>query len=853
MDAHVSRVITNSRVRCGAGSVTLLLGLAGAVRAQCPDGTPPPCGAERLAAARRAPPSAQVRTRRFLLLPFRNVTRGEAQAWLEDGAPLMLADGLAQFRELTVVSDERLRAARRRLGIAADAAPDADQVRRIAEETGGWTVVTGSVIATGGRLRMAAQALDAATGGVLVRADAEVVADGDVRPAFDRLTARLLEAAGLPPGSPDLASVTTHSLDAYLAYVRGYRLIQQSAYARARDALREAVRLDSTFAMAWARLALAGASWDVAELLNPLGSSYRAVERAAALSGRLPPRQAAQIRILASLFRGQLAASRALADSLARADPDDLDPRAFLASFEMLDPALDTTVSPPTMRGSFNRAVAYARFVLERDPEQRHIYATLGYVYGTAGGLWLGDVQGVRGERSSFAATLLASTEAYFVPVLRDTFELVPESLFNALPEEERARLRRRSADAGMAWMQRWLAAGPNDADAHLWVSRMAQLQGDWALALRETEAAAALGVESAVEGVSGRRVMLLTRAGRFAEAGALADSLVGAGGLRRPLFAVFDRGWWYTGTALLLTRRFSRASALLVGLTQRPGEDQPPRCFALVDQLEAGRLTSLPRELVRAVVDTMTAHAGAVLSEPELRECLGLAQLRRPGRDDASAQAAVRRLLEAADSLGRAGSAAGAYYAGLAAWRVAPSAVAPQLQGQRGFADVEEALAVGRRFRPVALVVEADSVTLTWERVDRDPLRWDHPDIVSGWTFRVLLPGAPRSGEPQYAVSLRHPWQRRAAPMEGDLSAFAAAMTERGVSVTPQGPTPHQTSWSAVAQGERLRVVIRGDLADELRRLRPATAQFTYYPCAHWEMVGTRGCPASDVAIEVR
>ena len=123
--------------------LTLLFAVAAAATFQsCPDGAPPPCAGAQRAAVRRAPPAAEVRARRFLLLPFRNVTRGEPQEWLVAGAPLMLADAFGQFRELTVVPDEQVTAARRRLGIAAEAVTDATQLRRLAEETGGWTAIT---------------------------------------------------------------------------------------------------------------------------------------------------------------------------------------------------------------------------------------------------------------------------------------------------------------------------------------------------------------------------------------------------------------------------------------------------------------------------------------------------------------------------------------------------------------------------------------------------------------------------------------------------------------------------------------------------------------------------------------
>lgn len=122
----------------GSALVSLaVLALAVRAAAQCPDGTPLPCVGARRPAPRPSAPAPAARARTFLLLPFRNVTRGEAQEWLTAGAPLMLASALGQFRERTVASDERLLAARRRLGLGADAAADAAQLWRLAEATGG--------------------------------------------------------------------------------------------------------------------------------------------------------------------------------------------------------------------------------------------------------------------------------------------------------------------------------------------------------------------------------------------------------------------------------------------------------------------------------------------------------------------------------------------------------------------------------------------------------------------------------------------------------------------------------------------------------------------------------------------
>ena len=586
--------------------------------AQCPDGTPPPCATARRSAQRRAAPAAEQRARRFLVLPFRNVTQAEAQEWLVAGAPLILTEALSQFQDLVVVSEAQLLAARRRLSLA-DIAPDATQLRRLAEETGGWTVVNGNVVASGGRVRLSAQAIDAVTGNILKSAQAEIAADADVRPAFDRLVLGLLEVPGLPPQVSDVAALSTRSVDAYRAYVRGVELLHRSAFKPAKEALVEAVRLDPTFAMAWARLALAGAAWNMAELVNPMSQSYVAANRAASLAGRLPPREAALIRALAHFFGGRLGAGMALADSLLRADPDDLDAREFIALCSMLDPVLDSSAGAarPRLRTNWNRVVREAREVLERDPGRRYAYSALGFVYGVAGGMWPFAIDGVQREGASFAATFMAPTVVRFIPVLRDSLELLPKAVYDSLPEAERLALRQRALDAMGQWMMRWLAAGPEDTDAHLFASRFYELKGDVPAALAEAEAALRLGVESPLEPAAGRVIMLRVRAGQVASAAALTDSLLRAGAWRRPFLPALDRGWSFGVAALMLNRQFARAVEL-ASLFHRPAAGEA-RCAQLWEFFDPAKPPALPADVARAAAQTAVQFG---LAEPELAPC---------------------------------------------------------------------------------------------------------------------------------------------------------------------------------------------------------------------------------------
>lgn len=123
----------------------------------------------------------------------------------------MLSESLGQFHDLTVVPEEKLNAARRRLAMRADSQPDALQLRRLAEETDGWTAVSGNIFTVGHKLRISVQALDIHTARVMMRAQTEIAADADVRQAFDSLTVRLLAPTGVRAARADLTALTTQS------------------------------------------------------------------------------------------------------------------------------------------------------------------------------------------------------------------------------------------------------------------------------------------------------------------------------------------------------------------------------------------------------------------------------------------------------------------------------------------------------------------------------------------------------------------------------------------------------------------------------------------------------------------
>jgi hypothetical protein len=772
------------------------------------------------------------------------VTRAAAQDWLITGAPLMLGEALSQYRDLDVVPEERVTAARRRMGLKDDATLDAAQLRRLAEETGGWTAITGNVFASGKNLRLSVQALDVPTAKVLVRGETEIAAEADVRPAFDKLSVRLLEVSGVRGQGSDVAALTTQSVQAYQAYVSGVELRQRSAYRQAIASFKEATRLDSTFALAWAKLALTSIDGNPLTLLDPDGAIFREIDQAARFATRLPARQAQEIRAMQAFYGGDFARGRVLIDSLVATDPDDLESLEMSASLGMIDPRIDTTASPPTMASSMNHSLAQARDVLERDPGRRNVYATLALSYGLAGGLWTGVRTGF--QRVGPILSLFGQgTGSDFVPVMGDTIALVPRVLFDALPATERARSRRAGAEAAMQWVKRWLVAGPADADAHLWASRIAEVQEDFPLALRELAVAESLGVQSTLESVRGRRLVLLVRSGKFDAAAAMAESVFVAGAPSNPVQAIIDRGVGYSIMSLLLAKRWSQAAALADRLGATGGS-----CLSIVNALTGSRGNPSTQGDLKAVMDTAAMHFTEVASIPSLAPCVGnfVVTLVLDSTAGRRTQAGAA-LLRAADSLHQAGNEILAYRAAQYMWRV-DTARHAAFASRAWVTEKSRELLPGARFTAGAVTVTADSATFSFRQIAPGPMTLNLVTIVTNWGMSVDMQAGTGTTSTRMNIRLFHQRQTQDGDIRGGVPQMIQAMQTQQVSMTPANAAVAASRPILTPTSEGFQVVLKGQALAALLRLKPASAVFSADIC----VAVTDGlCTPTSMAIQYR
>jgi tetratricopeptide (TPR) repeat protein len=194
---------------------------------------------------------------------------------------------LAQTPVVRVLSTAEVSDALGRMQRDAATPVTAALAREIATREGAKAVVAGDIGALGKSYVLSARILSPADGSELVALRETAADDAGIVTALDRLSGKVRERIGeslksIRDGQP-LDQVTTGSLEALRLYTEGAKLSEHGRDRQAVERLEQAIALDSGFAMAWRKLAVA--------LDNSRGSQDRvvsAITRAWQHRDRLP-------------------------------------------------------------------------------------------------------------------------------------------------------------------------------------------------------------------------------------------------------------------------------------------------------------------------------------------------------------------------------------------------------------------------------------------------------------------------------------------------------------------------------------------------------------------------------------
>lgn len=238
------------------------------------------------ALASRESRTAPANQRTWLIAPFELQTGNASLDWLREGAVNMLGLTLSQWNDLSVVDYERtLDLLRndsgdetRRVGL--------EDARQIARRASAGTVVMGQITTANDSMFVVARRYDVASGDRIDEATAGAPLGADPRAVFERIARELLDLAGGPALTVELARQTTESVQAYRLYLDGLRALNSWRLVAADTLFGAAIAIDSTFALAYYKRSL-GQGWSgrVDSLYER--TSARSVEFADRLSPRL--------------------------------------------------------------------------------------------------------------------------------------------------------------------------------------------------------------------------------------------------------------------------------------------------------------------------------------------------------------------------------------------------------------------------------------------------------------------------------------------------------------------------------------------------------------------------------------
>lgn len=226
---------------------------------------------------RRAPVAGLPEVKALAVFPF--TVRGSADlAYLRGGMVDLLSAKLNGESGFRAVDPHAVLAASAR-----DSAgfSDVARVSRVARAVGARWIVTGELVEIAGRLQISATVYDLDQGSRAVTTESVAGETTSLFQLVDDLTGHILAAVagGRDSSLTRLSALTTRSLPALKAFLAGEEALRAGEDARAATRFRDAATLDTTFALAQYRLALA-ATWSSLPGVNAAEWSARAARHA---------------------------------------------------------------------------------------------------------------------------------------------------------------------------------------------------------------------------------------------------------------------------------------------------------------------------------------------------------------------------------------------------------------------------------------------------------------------------------------------------------------------------------------------------------------------------------------------
>jgi tetratricopeptide (TPR) repeat protein len=198
---------------------------------------------------------------RLTIMYFKNLVNPADSARLGEIAAELLITDLSESQYFQVLSSQRLYDVFKLLKFDGITQVDKNTVSLVAKKTGAKWILTGSILQTQPTLVITSQLVDPISGRVIAGQKVSGAAGEDIFTLIDQLSLKVKKDLALPLGAMReenrrVAEVTTKSLEAYRWYLKGFDQYQRVYSGDAVNSFEEALKYDSTFAMAYYYLAI---------------------------------------------------------------------------------------------------------------------------------------------------------------------------------------------------------------------------------------------------------------------------------------------------------------------------------------------------------------------------------------------------------------------------------------------------------------------------------------------------------------------------------------------------------------------------------------------------------------------
>jgi len=284
----------------------------------------------------------------------------------------LLTTALFQVKDLQVVSRERLYGIETELGQGDSKSIPPKFATKVAERAGVSMMLLGTILEKEPSLAITYRLIEVRSGNILSTQRLAGFSKEKIFTLVDTLALLVKNDLHVSPtegtDTKSVAEVTTNSPEAYRSFVEGIDLMMKYSWNEARGALRQAIELDSNFAMAYFSLAI------IDPRIGEFTEGTTALRRAYQLSSGVSEREQLEIRALyAEEIEYDPSTSVQLLEELIRKYPREKEPyvplcRSYFGNF------FDS-----------KNAIRVLQTGLKLDPQDKNLWNLLSYAYGATG------------------------------------------------------------------------------------------------------------------------------------------------------------------------------------------------------------------------------------------------------------------------------------------------------------------------------------------------------------------------------------------------------------------------------------------------------------------------------------